>query len=284
MQKKTTNFRIGVIGHTGMVGSNVYLYFKRKNFKVIGYSLDKKEGEENSSWKEINNKCGIIFICVPTPYDWKKNKTNLNIVESIISKIAPNKIAIIKSTVWPGTTKRLQKKYPRLKFIFNPEFLSRTSAREDFEYPDRQIVGYTKNSKAIASKILKILPRAPYSKIMKAEEAELIKYSHNVWGAIRIMWANHLYDVATELKIDYDIVKEGFAASKFIGKGILRYMTIFHNGKRGFGGPCFPKDIASYIEFCKKIGVYSDLPQAARNQNRRLLKIQGITEQKSEKF
>lgn len=276
--------KIGIIGHTGMVGSEVWNYFKKRHYETYGYSLDNKDGIPNSSWTEINDKCEVLFICVPTPFNFHKKKTDLDIVKSVVSRISPGKIVIIKSTVWPGTTSSLQDKYPKLKLLFNPEFLSRSTACEDFEFPDRQLVGYTQRSKRIANQILRILPCSPYSKTMKAEEAELVKYSHNVWGAIRIIWANHLYEISQKIGADYETIRNGFAASKFIGKGALRYMTIFHNEKRGYGGPCFPKDVASYIEFCKKKGIDCELVKAARDENIRILASQKMTERIAEKF
>lgn len=273
---------IGIIGHTGMVGSQVYNYFNIK-YNTIGISLD-EDGKTIGSWKELNRISDLIFVCVPTPFDFDKNKANLKIVEEVLTKIAPRKTVVIKSTVWPGTTEKMQKRHPKLNILFNPEFLSRITAKKDFEKPDRQLVGYTEKSKTKAKEILNLLPKGKYNKTMLATEAELIKYSHNVFGATQIMYANHLYEVCEKLGINYDEVKKGFAASEFIGEGILRYMNIFHNNKRGYGGPCFPKDVNSYVQFCAKIGVKAELPKATRKANRRILAEQGLTEKKAEKL
>ncbi len=122
-------------------------------------------------------------------------------------------------------------------------------------------------------------------RIMKASEAELVKYGHNVFGPIRIIYANHLYEVCKKLKLNYDEVKNAFAASEFIGSGILRYMKIFnHGGKRGFGGPCFPKDLNSYLEFCKRNEIPAEIPEATREANIRILKEQLFTEKEAEEI
>ncbi|OGM04085.1 hypothetical protein A2715_04895 [Candidatus Woesebacteria bacterium RIFCSPHIGHO2_01_FULL_39_32] len=275
---------IGVIGHTGMVGSEAYSYYKRHKYPVYGISTNHKSGFPESTWEEINDKCDIIFVCVPTPYDFAKKKANFTIVNEVVKKVAPNKIVVLKSTVWPGFTEKLQKKYSKLYILFNPEFLSRKTARADFEIPDRQILGYTSRSKPKTQEIMSILPKGKYQKIVKASDAELIKYAHNVFGAIRIIYANHLYEVCKKLKGNYENVRDGFAASEFIGPGILRYMTIFHNDKRGYGGPCFPKDVNSYIEFCDTLRVPAELIKATRSANRRILKEQHLTEHKVEKY
>lgn len=275
---------IGVIGHTGMVGSEVYSYFKNKGYKVLGYSTIKRRGFPQSSWNEINSKCSIIFVSVPTPFDFEKKHANFSIVREVVSKIIGRKTVVIKSTVWPGTTDTLQKEYPDQRFIFNPEFLSRISAKKDFAKPDRQLIGATSSSKKEAIKISKILPKGKYHKILKAKEAELIKYAHNIYGSIQIVYANHLYDICEKIGADYGKVKTGFSASDYIGKGILRYMNIFHNGKRGYAGPCFPKDVNSFIEFNHKNKIKIELIEAARNANIRILKSQNMTERSSEKY
>lgn len=265
-----------------MVGSQVYDYFKNK-YSVLGVSKS-PNGKLNGSWNELNRKCEIIFVCVPTPFDFKKRESNFKIVKEVLRSIAQRKIVVIKSTIWPGLTEKFQKKFPKLKILFNPEFLSRKTAKRDFEMPDRQIVGYTTKSKGVAKKIMNILPKGKLNQITKSGEAELIKYSHNVYGALRVIYANHLFEVSQKLGIDYEIVKKGFAASEFIGPGVLRYMTIFHNNKRGYAGPCFPKDVNSYIEFCDKMGIAGELVKSVRSANQRILSEQGLTEEKVEKL
>ena len=144
MKRNSQKPTIGVIGHTGMVGSQVYYYFKKK-YKTTGVSKF-KTGRTNGSWEKLNN-CQVIFVCVPTPFNFKSKRANFESVEEVLGKIKGNKIVVIKSTIWPGTTEQLQKKYKSLKLVFNPEFLSRSSAKNDFEKPDRQIVGVTAKSK-----------------------------------------------------------------------------------------------------------------------------------------
>jgi len=268
---------IGVVGHTGMVGSQVYSFFKTK-LPTFGVSKH-PSGKLIGSWTRLNENCEVIFVCVPTPYNFKTKRPDFGIVEEVLKKIDGGKIAVIKSTIWPGTTESLQKKHRHLKLLFNPEFLSRSTAKQDFLNPDRQIVGYTKKSKSHSTKILRLLPKGKYNKTIKSSEAELIKYSHNVYGAMRIIYANHLYDVCRKLSINYDEVKNGFAASEFVGPGALRYMNIFHNGKRGYAGPCFPKDVNAYIDFCNEIGVDAELVKATRAANKRILSDQGLKEE-----
>jgi len=79
----------------------------------MGLSLDR----ETYSWEEINRDADYIFIAVPTPFDWKTKEYKTNIVEEVLDKIDKNKKVIIKSTIVPGTTERLQKSTQNCFFI-----------------------------------------------------------------------------------------------------------------------------------------------------------------------
>lgn len=274
-------FSIGVIGHTGTVGSVVYAYFRENGYPTFGVS----KGTAGISGIDLHevNRADVIFICVPTPYSYETNTCDLTAVSEVFAGIKPPRIVIIKSTVPPGTTDMFQKKYPQLKILFSPEFLSRSTSRKDFEKPGRQIIGATDSSQDVAERILSLLPKGTYSVVMKAREAELVKYAHNVFGALVVTYANHLYDVAQAISADYEKVIQGFTGPEYL-KGLLRYTMVIHNGKRGFGGPCFPKDINTFISFCASLGVKAEVVEAARDANRRILADQGLTEKSVEKF
>lgn len=283
MQMKRKIFSIGVIGHRGTVGETVFTYFKRESFPVFGYSRHGKKNISSISLEEINSKCDVIFVCVPTPFNYTTHSQDLSVLEDVLRKIVANKIVVIKSTVLPGTTEKLQQRYPQLKLLFNPEFLSRATALHDFQYPDRQILGYTKISKGVTNGILQILPKGKYTKIMKSTEAELIKYAHNIFGALSVVYANHLFDVCQKKDLDYEKIIQAFTALKGMEQ-FRRYATIYHNHKRGFGGPCFPKDINSFLAFCNSMDVKVELIKAARDANKRILTSQGLTEQSAEAY
>jgi UDPglucose 6-dehydrogenase len=195
------------------------------------------------------NSCDVIFICVPTPYS-KKTGCDISAVQEVFSNIMGKKIIVIKSTVLPGTTVNMQKKYPQHKVLFNPEFLRAESAKKDALFPDRQIIGYTEKSRGVAKSILKILPHAPFVKILPASEAEMVKYFGNTFLASKVIFANQIYDLCKKNGINYDLVKECAAADKRIGSS---HLDVFHKGYRGYGEHCFPKDVGAFINWaCKK--------------------------------
>ncbi len=266
--KMINKSKIGIIG-VGMVGGSLKRYFESKGRKPFLYDKYNHLGSSN----EVN-KAEIIFICVPTPFDQKKS-FDLSAVKEAFKIISGRKIIVLKSTVWPHTTEKFQRKYPQHKILFNPEFLSEATADEDMRWPDIQIVGYTQKSRPLAKKILGLLPRAPFEKIVPSAEAEMIKYFHNVHGAVKVIFANQMYDLCQTLKLDYEIIRECAAASKHIVTGM--YLDVWQGRYRGYGGSCFPKDIRALIQFGDEKGADLTLLKTAEKINNQLMKIQKIS-------
>ena len=234
-------YKIGICG-IGMVGGALKRYFEKKpNYEL--YLYDKKG---TGSIDELN-KADFIYICLPTPSK-KDGSCDTSIIEEVVDQIDGEKIIIIKSTVPPGTTDKLQKKYIQHRFLFNPEFLTELTADQDMCYPDRQIVGYTERSFTVAKDIIQQLPLAPFERIVKVKEAEMCKYFGNTWFSTKVIFANQMYDVCTELNIDYDAVRDIAAADRRIGR---THLDVFHKGYRGYGGKCLPKDTKALIKFAE---------------------------------
>ena len=207
---------------------------------------------------------------------------DISIVDEVVadlSKILPdpaNQLVVIKSTALPGTTQKYQDKYPELNFAFNPEFLRDKTANEDFVKNDRQIVGYTDKTKdsQLIKELLSVLPPAPYQKIVSSEVAEMIKYAGNTFLALKVIFANQIYDACQAYGLDYDEVKKGVISDKRIGKS---HWEILHTESslgektedvyRGYGGKCFPKDINSLIAMSKDLKVDLGLFEAGREVN-----------------
>ena len=255
---KTKKKKIGIIG-VGVVGGSLASVL----FKPLLY-----DKYNNIGSPEEANKADIIFICVPTPYD-RKIRFDLSAVEDAFSIIKGRKIVVIKSTVLPGTTEKMQKKYPQHKVLFNPEFLRAISAKEDMRKPYEQIVGYTKKSKPVAREILKILPKAPHEFIVPSSEAEMAKYFSNAFLATRVIFANQIYDLCEKLGINYDLVKEMAGINPRIG---LWHFDVFFEGYRGYGGTCLPKDTKSLIQLGNMVDVDLKLLKLVDKINRKLLK------------
>lgn len=253
--------KIGIIG-VGVVGSAVqnvipgaFLYDKYKN---IG------------SAKDVN-QADIVFICVNTPY-LKDKGFDLSAVDDAISILEGEKIAVIKSTVLPGSTDKMQAKYPQHKLLFNPEFLRQASAAADMANPSEQIVGYTEKSKLFASEIINVLPKAPQVFAVTAKEAEMIKYFSNTFLALKVVFANQIYDVCQKAGIDYENVKKMASASPRFG---FSHFNVAEDGYRGYSGACLPKDVKALIQFGDEIGAPLDILKTTDAINQRLLLSNG---------
>ncbi len=257
--------KVGIIG-LGYVGGTLgYWFEKRRKPKVDLFLYDKYK--KIGSVEEVN-KADIIFISVPTPYNKKGGYDDSAILESFRNLKTP-KIVVLKSTIIPGSTERFQKKFPKHKVLFNPEFLRARTAKTDFIKPERQLVGYTRRSRSLAKKILNLLPRAPFTRIMRATEAEMVKYFSNSFLATKVVFANQIYDLCARLGLDYDSVKEAAVADSRIGRS---HLDIFHFGYRGYSEGCFPKDVKAFIDFSRKSGVKPGLLQMADEINERILR------------
>ncbi len=223
---------VGLIGR-GFVGKSVYKWFG----KIPFYTKD------NGDFKTVD-KMKYIFLCLPTPYSAKEG-FDISALEENIKKLTPQKNIIIKSTVLPGTTKELQRKYRHHNFFVNPEFLRAATPLKDFMRPDRQIVGYAKkNHKRLASKILDMLPKSDNNCICSSDEAEMIKIVGNCFLATKVIFANRIYDYCQKKKINYDNIIKMVKADPRIGDS---HWNIHFNDYRGYAGYCFPKDMCAII-------------------------------------
>ena len=274
VRKSLKKYKIGIVG-LGFVGGTLARYFKSRGIKPLLYDKYKNIG----SLEEVNS-ADIIFVCVPTPYN-KRKGCDLSFIEDACRHISGRKIIVIKSTVPPGTTQKLQEKYPEHKFLFNPEFLREASAYKDFVNSARQIVGFTKKSRKAARLVMDVLPKAPYQKIMPAKEAEMIKYMNNTFLATKVVIANEFYNLCLALGIDYETVKRAVAQDPRINGS---HLDVFHQGYRGYGGSCFPKDTNAIIKFASDNKINMPFLKKAREINRKLLKESGLSEDYFLKF
>jgi UDPglucose 6-dehydrogenase len=250
--------KVGIVG-LGTVGGALWEWFKSQPVELLLYDKFKQIG----SLEEIN-QAEVIFICVPTPFVEGRG-FDVSVVDEAVSLISGAKIVVVKSTVVPGTTERLQKQFPQHKFLMNPEFLREVSAVDDMIHPERQVIGYTKESENLAQDVLALLPAAPYSKIFTATAVELIKYFGNIFLASKVILANEIYDVCDNLGVNYKEIAEAVAYDSRIGTSHLQVDP----ASRGYGGKCLPKDVNAFLELTIKLGLESSLIRAVAEHNRR---------------
>lgn len=281
--EKTLNFvrgkpLIGFIGQ-GFIGKNYADDFENRGYTVVRYA----RGPEFAKNRDKIKECDIVFIAVPTPST--PEGFDYSIVESVLSLVGKGKIVVIKSTVLPGTTETLQKKFPDIFVFHSPEFLAEATARYDAAHPNRNIVGIPKDTalyRRKAQEVLAVLPRAPFERTMQVRDAELVKYGGNCFLYFKVIFANLLYDVATKCGIDWKTVKEAIAADPRIGSSHMEPMHASgHAGGtvgRGAGGHCFIKDFAAFSRLYEekvRDPFGKRVLEAVRDKNTALLKESG---------
>ena len=246
---------IGIIGQ-GFVGSAIREGLKNF-YNIKTYDIDKEKC--NSTHQEVCNGSDVIFICVPTPMR-KSGECDTRILEDAIKKVNSACIAdvnknrpvlVIKSTIPPGTTKKLNKIATVLDVCFSPEFLTEANSYDDFKNQSRIIIGYEGSVKKAAAKKVKYMFSKPFPNIPIVitdwSTAEMVKYFTNCFLATKVTFANQMYEICQAANIDYDKVCEYALYDNRIGKSHLAVPG--PDGDYGFGGHCFPKDLAAMVAF-----------------------------------
>lgn len=260
-------FNVGIIGN-GFVGSAMAAGFAL-HAKVRVYDADQSKAVD--SFEDVVNKSEYIFLCLPTPMNKSDNsKIDLSIIDSVLSDIdklkpAGDKIIVIKSTVVPGTTDKFAAKYPNLSIAFNPEFLTERTANLDFINAARIVLGG--EQKLVDSLERLYRARFPYTKIIKTDSksAEFIKYFANCFFATKVSFMNEMLQASEKFGCNWNDVMNGVMSDGRIGNSHTDVPG--HDGSRGFGGKCFPKDINAFINFFKDIGVQPTILEAAWQKN-----------------
>lgn len=231
--------KIGCIGQ-GWVGRNIADNFESRGYSVVRYAL---EPEYALNRRHIRD-CEIVFIAVPTPTT--PDGFDYSIVEEVTNLVGEGKIAVIKSTLLPGTTRKIQDKYPGKVVLFSPEFLCEATAAYDVANPMLNIVGLAYDSaghRKAGEEVMRILPKSDHNFIVRAEAAELFKYAHNINGYMRVVLSNLLFDAAEKIGANWADVKLIMDSDPMMSP---YYNSPIHKSGRGAGGHCFVKDLAAF--------------------------------------
>ena len=264
--------RIGIVGQ-GYVGTAVKTVFE-KHYETNTFDLN-----GNCSCKSLDKlvmKSDIIFVCVPTPMN-KDRSCNTDIVEDVISDIndavyidrlnhnPSDKIVVIKSTVPPGTTDRLNEENDNITVIFNPEFLTEANFIDDFKNQNRIIIGGQRPATTKLRQIYSLVfPNVPIIKT-GSMTAEMVKYFTNTFLATKVSFANEMNLICDKLGIDYDKVVEYSIYDERLGKS--HWAVPGPDGHYGFGGSCFPKDINALIKVAENMDIPPNILSAAWDTN-----------------
>lgn len=258
-----------IIGN-GFVGQATKI-LKTQNTNMLVYDIDPNKCEPVGTTIKDLACCDIVFVSVPTPMG-KDGRNHLGIVKNVVEQLKNNidtskTHIVIRSTVLPGTSDELD-------CYFMPEFLTEKNWDFDFRNCKNWIFGL-KNSDNddFIYKITKIINLAHDAGNIKHNdihfvrngEAEMIKYFRNTFLALKVSFCNEIYDLCVHKNINYDVVQKLAPLDTRIG--LSHTQVPGHDGRRGFGGTCFPKDTMALLREFEDSGVESFVLKGAVERN-----------------
>lgn len=252
--------KIGVIGW-GAVGSAV-----GEGFMMLGHTVTRHDPIYNTSLNDVIGS-ELVYICVPTP-EGKDGECDLSIVYDTIIKLKElkyNGVIALKSTSIPGTTQEIINKFNDDDICFVPEFLRERSALEDF-VKNHEVLAVGCQSDRAWHKVCESHAWLPKTTVrMKPTEAEILKYYSNTFNALRVTFANVMYEISEKFNCDYDKILQTYLLRKVSSPDYLSCGP----DMRGYGGMCLPKDTKAMAELCNKIGLPFELFKAIDNDNQK---------------
>ena len=242
--------KLGIVGH-GFVGKATDWGFNKRIDKFI---VDPLLNTNIRDLKEFSPE--IVFVCVPTPMS-DDGSQDSSIIENVIKELVsncPNAIKVVKSTVLPSLLDELKKIDPKL--VYNPEFLREKHANEDFVNSEMIIFGGDRN---ISTQVSNAYLRHSRCKTKEhiftdLKTASFIKYSVNTFLASKVIFFNELHSVYEKLDVKDTWESVVNIISKDLRIGNTHMNVPGHDGRKGFGGACFPKDSLALIKFADSIG------------------------------
>jgi UDPglucose 6-dehydrogenase len=219
-------------------------------------------GEEEPYWT-------LAFIGVPTPMN-DDGSCDTNYVEKAVETWHTKvRLFIIRSTVTPGTIKKLSERYPQNEFVMQPEYVGETLGHPLIE-PNRQtfvILGGTKKATQIAAEAwARVLHAGSKIRQVDAMTAEFCKYMENCYLATKVIFVNDWARLCRKAGVDFMELREAWLDDDRIG----RSHTFAYEENPGFSGKCLPKDLNSIAHFARSIGQPLELIEAVLEINARM--------------
>jgi UDPglucose 6-dehydrogenase len=254
-------FKVGVIGN-GFVGeSQAYAFSPVADVKIF----DINPVKATHTLLEVLSQ-DFIFVALPTPMK-ENGEQDISYIENFFSNIGlynTDTVFILKSTVLPGTTKQLIDKH-KFNIVFCPEFLTEKTAKLDMLTQSRIVIGGNTQHTEKVLELFKARFGQKHYVLTDSTTAEFIKYMANTFLAVKVSVVNEFYRMSEALGADWDKALEGFVSDPRIGNSHTQVPG--HDGKLGFGGTCFPKDINALITMGKELGVDMNTLEAAWKTN-----------------
>jgi len=251
-------FMIGVIG-LGVVGGGVYRFFSEKE-PTLGYDLKNSP----NTWEEVL-KADVLFLCLPseTDPDGKQDLSALDLVLSSLNQDQWRGVAVVKSTVLPGTMQTFARKFPELRLCHNPEFLTAAKPYEDFCNQESILIG-GEDAEIVAAVYRKYFS-CPFITHVDTTSTEIAKYMHNILLAVKVGLCNEFYHLCNHAGVEYETVRQMAVSVGVIGATHTRVPG--PDGKLGFGNMCFPKDTLALNRFMEENKLKHGILNATCYQN-----------------
>ncbi|QDU27727.1 UDP-glucose 6-dehydrogenase [Anatilimnocola aggregata] len=231
----------------------------------------------------------LVFLAVGTPSN-EDGSADLSYLWQAVEKIAPHlrtdAVVVVKSTAPVGTNQEISNRLRKLTgrecdVASNPEFLKEGAAINDFQYPDRIVVGV--RTPAAEDKLRELY--APYLRTdkpfltMTPESAELTKYVANALLSTKISFINEMANLCERLKGDINDVRRGIGHDRRIG-----FQFLFPGV--GYGGSCFPKDVRALADMARKVGLEPRMLDAVDtvNNHQKFVLLAKLKQQFSDKL
>jgi len=250
--------KLAIVGH-GFVGKAVDYGFPSNMCEK--FIVDPKGGSPITVLDK--HDIDFSFVCVPTPMA-KDGSIDSTIIEDVIDYLKKNVkgIIIIKSTVTPTVLRKLIKGPAGDRILYNPEFLTEKSANEDFVNPFMHIFGghpeKTKKLEELYKYYSLCKPCPTYH--MSIIDASFVKYGINCYLATKVLWFNQFHDIVTNEGGNFGKVVSAITQDSRVGRS---HTTVpGFDGKRGFGGACFPKDTAAFLNIANDFTVLAEVIKA----------------------
>lgn len=252
-----STINVGIVGY-GFVGKAVAHGFQYQNLFIAD-----PQYFNTSTENLLNKKLRVVFICVPTPMG-ENGRINSSIVEKVLDELKDlDTILVLKSTVTPDIVQRLASMYSN--FVYNPEFLREATALKDFEYPTHHVYGGRAEITSELELIYQdysICKPAPVYHTTPAE-ASFVKYGINCFLASKVLFWNQFEEQCEKMGVNYNNVREAVEGDPRIGPSHMAVPG--SDGKRGFAGPCFPKDS---LAFARMAGNFTQLNETISANNK----------------
>jgi nucleotide sugar dehydrogenase len=260
---------VGICG-LGFVGEAIYAFMNKFKHSSLNETNIIQDILVYDKYRQIGTldtllNADIIYLCIPTPYDEHLQSYNMDEIDNTLFLLAEHKytgILLLKSTVLPNYCVNMNKQYPELRLVHNPEFLTARTAAEDFEQQKHIILGYTEQSQSAIQTVTDfyktLFPSALLS-INSTNESALAKLACNSFYATKVQFFTELYLLCDRLGVKFDTVKGLMLQNNWINP--MHTLIPGPDGQLSFGGACLPKDISALNQY---MAVYSS-PNAVLN-------------------